>query len=198
MLNELREQLIAIAQTPICIDVDGSIRTTKPRQAALFPGSFNPLHDGHTTLAEVAERVLGRPVAFEISIENVDKPDLTFDELIRRLAPFRNRAPVWVTRAATFERKSELFPGCHFILGYDTAIRLMDARYYQNDPVRRDGCLRKLMERDCRILVGGRLHGGQFRTWDRSEAPTEFRELFLSLEEQEFRVDRSSTELRIG
>ena len=42
----------------------------------LFPGAFNPMHDGHRTMVRLAEDVLGKPVTLEISAFNVDKPPL--------------------------------------------------------------------------------------------------------------------------
>lgn len=180
----------------IRFEPDGSFRADAPAPLALLPGSFNPLHDGHTALASVALRVLGVPVAFELSLANVDKPDLDAVEVSRRLAAFRGVAPVWLTRAATFARKAELFPGCAFAVGFDTAIRLVDAKYYGNDGGAMDACLRNLIARGCRVLVGGRRIGEAFRVWDDEAIVPEFRELFVTLGEDEFRVDRSSTELR--
>src|SRR5262245_27369270 len=60
----------------ICMDVDGRPRADAPKPGALLPGSFNPIHDGHWKLAEVAGRRLGTAVAFELSVTNVDKPPL--------------------------------------------------------------------------------------------------------------------------
>src|SRR5688572_32938983 len=38
-------------------------------------------------------------------------------EVERRVAQFRGVGPVWVTRAATFAEKAELFPGAVFVVG---------------------------------------------------------------------------------
>src|SRR4051812_18082866 len=79
------------------------------RPAALLPGSFNPVHAGHWGLAEVAADVVGLPVAFELSIANVDKPDLDPAETARRVGQFVGRSPVWVTRAPRFLQKADMF-----------------------------------------------------------------------------------------
>ena len=97
---------------------------------AVLPGSFNPLHHGHTTLAATAAAKLGVDVVFELSVANVDKPELGRDEVERRLGQFAGVAPVWVTRAAAFEKKADIFPGAAFVLGWDTAVRLIDPKYY--------------------------------------------------------------------
>ena len=164
---------------------------------AILPGSFNPFHHGHTGLAAVAALRLGVPVAFELSVANVDKPDFDAVEVERRVAEFRDLGPVWVTRAPTFAEKAELFPGAAFVVGYDTAARLIDPRYYANDPGRRDATLERIAAAGCRVVVGGRIDaGGAFRTWDVAAGP--FPELFLALTEADFRADVSSTRLRAG
>jgi hypothetical protein len=162
---------------------------------ALLPGSFHPLHRGHTTLAAVAAARLGVPVHFELSVTNPDKPELPRDEVERRVAQFAGIAPVWVTRAATFGQKADLFPGVAFVLGWDTAVRVIDPKYYGGKSGR-DAALRKLLARGCKLVVGGRLDaGGVFRVWDGGLGP-EFDALFVALTEADFRVDVSSTALR--
>ena len=75
-----------------------------------------------------------------------------------------------LTPAATFAEKAALFPQAAFVVGWDTAVRLIDPRYYAADAARRDGCLRALLERACRVVVGGRAGAdGHFRTWAAGE-----------------------------
>ncbi len=143
---------------------------------------------------------MGVEVHFELSITNADKPELPREEVERRVVQFADVAPVWITRAAAFEKKADIFPGAAFVLGWDTAIRVIDPKYYGGEPGR-DAALRKLLARGCQLVVGGRVDArGAFRVWDFAETGiatlSEFRELFVPLSESDFRADISSTALR--
>src|SRR4051794_11244811 len=87
---------------------DGGLRPSAPSPRAILSGSFNPLHHGHRTLADIASKLLNQTVAFELSTVNVDKPALADDEVRRRLGQFVGVGPVVVTRAATFAEKAAL------------------------------------------------------------------------------------------
>ena len=181
----------------VCQLAEGTVRIGDPRPAALLPGSFNPLHQGHTSLAEIAAERLGSPVAFELSIANVDKPELPIDELERRLGQFLSRAPVYVSRAATFRAKAALFPGCVFVVGADTAARLISPRYYGDDPAEMVRALDEIRGHGGRFFVGGRVDAdGRFVDVGGVAIPAGYRDMFQGLGEREFRVDVSSTELR--
>jgi hypothetical protein len=177
------------------ICVESGVPRLEPKPLALLPGSFNPLHRGHVGLARAAARHLGVNVHFELSVVNADKPELPREEVERRVAQFAGVGPVWLTRAPTFVRKAELFPGAAFVLGWDTAVRVIDPKYYGGESGR-DAAMRALLGRGCRLVVGGRVDAaGAFRTWGGALAE-EFASLFVALAEDDFREDVSSTQLR--
>lgn len=165
--------------------------------AAVLPGSFNPVHSGHWELASAAQRLLGGSVAFELSIANVDKPALSHAEVMRRVAQFAGRGDVWVTRAPRFMHKAALFPGATFVVGTDTALRLVDTRYYGHDRQSMLDALRTLKVRGCRVLVAARCdRGGALQTLADVPVPSGFDDLFIPIAVGDFRCDLSSTELR--
>src|SRR5262245_12539116 len=193
MLAEFyREETPWVLQEP-----HGRLLVNAPPPRIVFPGSFNPLHQGHTRLAEVVAESRGNAVTFELSIRNVDKPELPADEVRRRLEQFRGRAPVVVTRAATFAEKAVLFPGSVFVVGADTAARIAHPRYYGNDPAKVAVALEAIRAAGCRFLVGGRVDAdGRFVEVGQVPVPEGYRDLFTGPGERAFRVDVSSTELR--
>jgi hypothetical protein len=166
------------------------------RRRILLPGAFNPIHEGHRRMAEVAERRLGRPVELELSLANVDKPALDYLDLQTRITGLAQGQPIWFTRAARFTEKAELFPHAVFVVGADTIRRIADPRYYQGDARQRDDAIRFLAEYGCRFLVFGRLDDGIFQTADSLPLPQTLRDLCDVVPEEEFRMDVSSTELR--
>jgi hypothetical protein len=166
---------------------------------AIFPGAFNPLHHGHEQMAAIAAKQLGKPVTFEISIENVDKPPLDFTEMHDRAAQFAaSPYQLAFTRAPTFDKKSELFPGATFVVGVDTITRIGDARYYDNDPAAAEAVFERIANRGCRFLVFGRQCDGKFQSLNDLNLPESLRKLCDEVPEDEFRADVSSTELRSG
>jgi hypothetical protein len=163
--------------------------------AGLVCGAFHPLHFGHHQLREVAERLLGGPVYYEISIRNVDKPTLDFLSIERRRAQFVD-VPLALTAAPTFAEKAVVLPGVTFVVGVDTAERIVQPRYYGDREAARDAALRQIREAGCRFLVAGRKAGDLFLTLADVAVPREFADLFSAIPAETFRADVSSTELR--
>ncbi len=175
---------------------DGRLESEGRLDGALLPGSFNPLHQGHRELAQAAAGILSTPVVFELSVVNVDKPPLEESEILRRVAQFRGVGPVMLTRAETFHRKAQLFPGAAFVIGWDTAVRLVESRYYGDSRETMLKALADMWVGGSRFLVAGRLDGQQFNGLSDVPIPAGFESLFAPIPESTFRLDLSSTELR--
>jgi nicotinic acid mononucleotide adenylyltransferase len=164
--------------------------------AAVFPGAFNPLHVGHRRMAEIAGQMLNVPIAMEISIVNVEKSPLDYLEIQHRVGQFPPEQTIWLTRAATFEEKSRLFPGTTFIVGADTLRRIGDPRYYGNDPAACLDALQRIADRGCRFLVFGRNMGSGFVCLGDLELPEPWQAICREIPAVVFREDVSSTEIR--
>jgi hypothetical protein len=181
----------------VCVEPDGRWRSAAPKPALVLPGSFNPLHHGHRELARVAAQLTGLAPVFELSILNVDKPTLDEAEVRRRAAQFEWHAPLWVTRAPLFAQKTALFPGAVFVIGFDTARRLIDPRYTADDAEELNRQLAWMRDLGCRFLVAGRHEAaGRFAELNDLAVPSDFAELFAPIPASRFACRISSTALR--
>jgi hypothetical protein len=143
--------------------------------------------------------MLGAPVTFELSVTNVDKRPLEVETVLQRLQQFTGRGlPLALTRAALYSQKAERFPGCVFVVGYDTAARLFEPRYYGDSVQAMHRSLEQVMAAGCRFLVAGRFnpHNQRFKTVIDLDVPARFDGLLAGIPEDRFRIDISSTEIR--
>ena len=155
------------------------------------------MHAGHVSLARVAEEHRQQPLAFEISVTNVDKPPLAGETVRRRLAQFAWRSPVELTRAPTFLEKSRLFPSTTFVIGADTAERLVAPKYYGDDELRMHVALEEIANSGSSFLVAVRIDAvGRVRTLNDIPVPRRYADLFTEIPEHRFRFDISSSEIR--
>jgi hypothetical protein len=168
----------------------------RPWPKAVFPGAFNPLHEGHRRIAQVGAEILALPIDVELSITNVDKQPLGPDEVVRRVEQFTAGQTVWITRAPTFVEKARLFPRSVFLTGADTIARIADARYYDDCETSRDRAIDEITRQGCRFLILGRCLDGRFRTLSDIRLPPSLSHLCTEVPEDRFRVDVSSTDLR--
>lgn len=180
----------------------------------ILPGSFNPLHKGHIELAMASQRFMKRTtgvecsVAFEIAVSNADKGTIASSAIKERVSQFAAASsplgqwPVIVSNATLFTQKAQLFNSCTFIIGADTAVRIVDKKYYDMDEHRMILTLHEMSQRDCRFLVAGRFDDKVSNRYISAQEvldtsiPAVLRHMFLALEESEFRSDLSSTQIR--
>jgi hypothetical protein len=191
------DRLLAGELDRVTVQPDGQMMLAAPQAFVLFPGSFNPMHEGHVLLARLAEELRQQPLAFEISVTNVDKPPLAGETVRRRLAQFAWKAPVELTRAPTFVEKSRLFPGTTFVVGADTAERLFGPKYYGDDEARMHMALEEIASSGGSFLVAVRIDAaGRVRALNDIPVPRRYADLFTEIPEHRFRSDISSSELR--
>ncbi len=174
------------------IDANGRILTIPP--TAILSGSFNPLHEGHIQLAQAAARHSGLSVAFECTAVNADKPPLPPETLLNRMAQFAGRWPIFASTAPTFVEKARLYPGIPFVVGFDTAVRILQPRFYGDSTKNMHSALSEIQSRGNNFLVAGRVgEDGLFHDLHDLSIPKPFNNLFHPLP---FRLDISSTKLR--
>ena len=160
--------------------------------SVVLSGSFNPLHKGHTDLLIASEKEIVAKPLFEISIFNVDKNQIDFSDLNGRINQFRSSGKLIITNSPTFTEKSSIFKKSIFVVGYDTALRLLDKKYYESDI---SDAYQEIKKNECSFLVTGRYIDKKY--YDPNEINYgEFKDFFAILPENKFRLDISSTILR--
>jgi hypothetical protein len=133
-----------IEDLPVNIDIYDKYFKKTPGMGAcqlIFPGSFNPPHEGHQEMVKMASDIIQWPCSLEISIQNVDKGELSKKQVAERLMAisksglfvhksiYPNYSGVILTKAPTFVEKAKLFPEATFVIGFDTALRIVDPKY---------------------------------------------------------------------
>ncbi|KAL2324133.1 hypothetical protein Fmac_023191 [Flemingia macrophylla] len=192
------QQLEQLINGQICFKIYPFANEIPAERKIIMPGSFNPLHDGHIKLMEVAIRICGDGYpCFEISAINADKPPLSVSQIKARVKQFEKVGKtVIISNQPYFYKKAELFPGSAFVIGADTAVRLIDPKYYDGDYNKMLKILVGCKETGCTFLVGGRNVDGAFKVLDDIDVPEELKDMFVSIPAEQFRMDISSTEIR--
>jgi len=170
------------------------------KKCVILPGSFNPVHEGHVTLGEVAARKCGvdkSNVIFELSALNADKGLIAKEEIEKRVEMIVDRGfGAMITHKPFFYAKNDYLKEGFFVVGADTYKRIVNTKYYNNS---RDIMISKLSEFEKNkntLVVAPRLNSetNKVETLKDFEIPDVLKPFVSELEH--FRRDVSSTEIR--
>jgi len=184
-------------EIPIEINSAGQTRQRlgQVNNRLIFSGSFSPLHEGHLAMARIAEEIAERPVEWELSVTNVDKPMLDYIEVSQRVEQFEGET-LWLSRAATFIEKVHVFPQSTFVMGADTYVRLIDPKYYHGSQARLNDAMQTICRQSRGLIVFGRMQDQKFQNPTTCDVPPALREITYFVSEREFRMDVSSSGIR--
>jgi hypothetical protein len=158
-----------------------------PDNVVLFPGAFNPPHDGHFAI-EAALDHRGADVIFAITTDPPHKPALSVALMLERARMLEGHARVFTRGDPLYLDKARRFPGVPIVIGADALVRMLDPKWGV-EPV---ALLRELADLGSKFHVFGRLVDGAFVTWADAIAhvPEAHRTMFVGTEG---RWDKSST-----
>lgn len=199
-----------------------------PEDTLVFPGTFNPIHNGHIELAKIALIKLGwditKPnslIVFDIGCYNADKGFKSIDEIkkiidqniiILKDSGITNFA-FSVSSESLYSNKSYLYKNCYLLQGADTFERVLDTKYYENSEFKLISSLTEIYMNGCKFIIGGRLSYPSDPTILTSykkfitassiinekgkNIPIKILETYIQLSEEDFRIDLSSTEIKL-
>ena len=173
------------------------VSSSKSKPELIFPGSFNPLHEGHIRMRDLAEKKTGMQTTFEICAKNADKPPLTFQEIKRTLDQFDENDSWVMTSAGRFSEKAEMFPNSVFIIGADTLLRVFDEKFYSSNKDMKEH-VERFNDHNIHFLVFGRKVNDKFISLEDINIPSKIRSRCTGFNEGSFRDDISSTEIRLS
>lgn len=160
-----------------------------------------------------------KAIFFELSIANADKPSidpvtvsqrlnefLTLDDLPDHFGVILTKAPLFSQKASCLQKFINSFDGSDpclsFVIGTDTLVRLIDPKYYLNSEEEMIKALSSMT--GVTFLVGGRLEQRKDSKRPRfvsgseeiKDLPEEVKGMFTIINEEDFRIDISSSEIR--
>lgn len=151
---------------------------------ALFPGAFNPPHDGHFWMARE------HSATFHVTINPPHKPALTVAEVLRRAKLLEGFPRLFTADDPLYLDKARRFPGAKILIGADAVERMLDPKW----GVEVAPLLRELRQLGIKLLVADRAMGGKLLTLDDiAGAPTDLCERILGPGEH---LTMSSTKIR--
>ena len=146
-------------------------------------------------MSKLAQDKTGLGLAYEICVQNADKPPLSYHEIQRTLAQFEGKHDWVLTKAGKFTDKAALLPNSVFVIGADTLTRILDEKFYLS----REDMLTQLdlfNSHNINFLVFGRKIKSNFIGLGSVHIPPHVSDRFIGFDEEIFRDDISSSDIR--
>lgn len=96
---------------------------------AIFPGAFNPPHEGHLGMAKVFRKLSGQTATFHITAETPHKPALTLADMLQRAKMLEGHDCMFTKGDPLYLDKARAFPNVPMVIGADALQRMLDPKW---------------------------------------------------------------------
>jgi nicotinic acid mononucleotide adenylyltransferase len=129
--NAEHEALKALFVRPLFLRHGERSASPDGQSLTLFPGAFNPAHEGHFASARICEQECeDMPVTFQITVNQPHKDPLSVSDILDRLHWLQGKTDVLIMKdGALYIEKARNFPGSSFLIGSDALTRMLDPKW---------------------------------------------------------------------
>lgn len=166
----------------ICPATDSSEKVCR----AIYPGAFNPAHEGHKAIAKKTHAV------FNIEINPPHKGQLSVAEILQRLKGLRHHDTILTSGCPLYVDKSDRFNNHPIVMGADAFLRMLDPKWGPEPKA----LLNRFSQNGTKIMVFGREINGKWVSADEAISRVPESASCYDLVPVDGRWDISSTQLR--
>jgi hypothetical protein len=98
-------------------------------KGAIFPGAFNPPHEGHFERRDVFQKIYGGPLCFAIEQTHPEKGKISVAEMLQRAKMLRGNNILFTSGLRLFMDKAKKYPGVRFIVGAPDLQKILDPKW---------------------------------------------------------------------
>lgn len=95
----------------------------------LFPGAFNPPHEGHFGIAKSFHELTWRRLTFQVTAHSPHKPPLTVVNMLQRAKLLEGYDRMFTKGLPLYLDKAKAYPNTPIILGPDALERILDPKW---------------------------------------------------------------------